>query len=118
MNDLLRGLNPRQRQAVLHESGPLLLLAGAGSGKTRTLTHRVGWLIRQGGVEPWRIFAVTFTNKAASEMKERLRRLLDNAELHPAPRDRRTGVFLLLHHLRRSGPGAPAEDRPQGPGHR
>jgi len=74
--DLLSALNPVQQQAVLHGDGPLLILAGAGSGKTRTLTHRVAHVIGERDVLPWRILAVTFTNKAAAEMRERLEALL------------------------------------------
>lgn len=75
--DIVSGLNPAQQEAVIHDDGPLLILAGAGSGKTKALTHRIAYLIAKKDVWPNRILAVTFTNKAAREMRERLAVLLN-----------------------------------------
>jgi len=83
MEQALASLNEEQRKAVTHKGGPLLVLAGAGSGKTRVLTMRLAWLVKVLKIEPWRLLAVTFTNKAAGEMRERTRAMLDDAGATP-----------------------------------
>src|SRR3712207_7170342 len=76
LDRMLAGLNGPQRDAVVHEGGPLLIVAGAGSGKTRVLTHRIAYLLGARGVQPGEILAITFTNKRSDEMKERVAALV------------------------------------------
>lgn len=96
---ILEGLNPEQEEAVKHFKGPLLILAGAGSGKTRVLTHRIAYLINEYRVNPWNILALTFTNKAAGEMRERV----DNIVSVKNPQDIWVSTFhsLCVRILRR-----------------
>src|SRR5436305_8100960 len=89
LDTLLEGLNDPQRQAVTHGAGPLLILAGAGSGKTRVLTHRIAFLVGIGEVEADQLLSITFTNKAAQEMRERVELLLGR---------RTRGMWVMTFH--------------------
>ena len=108
VDPILDPLNDEQRRAVTHLGGPLLILAGAGSGKTRVLTHRVAWLVREGHVAPDRVLAVTFTNKAAKEMRGRLGRLLGK---DPGEQGMWVGTFhaTCARMLRRDAPAVGLE---------
>ncbi len=97
-------LNTEQKEAVCHVDGPLLLLAGAGSGKTRTLTHRIAYLIDEMGVNPWNILAITFTNKAAGEMRERVDQIVGfGADQIWVSTFHSTCVRILRRHIDRIG---------------
>src|SRR5512136_22624 len=94
--DTLAGLNPEQRQAVLHLDTPLLIVAGAGSGKTRVITHKIAHLVQEQGLAPGQVLAVTFTNKAAGEMKVRIEALTGiRASLFPISTFHALGLRIL-----------------------
>ena len=112
--DFLNGLNAQQREAVAHTEGPLLILAGAGSGKTRVITHRIAHIITSRRVPPTAVLAVTFTNKAANEMRERVNALLADLSLDSSP-NVSTFHSFCVRLLRRDGDPADSASAPVSP---
>jgi len=101
--EILKALNPRQSEAVRHQGSPLLILAGAGSGKTRVITTKIAWLVSEGLYSPYEILAVTLTNKAAGEMNERVRRMIPEASAVLIRTFHSFGAWLLRRHAEAAG---------------
>ena len=96
MEDLLQRLNPAQRQAVTETEGFIRVIAGAGSGKTRALSHRFAYLVEELGILPGNILCVTFTNKSANEMRQRIHQLTEHLKVHIHDNHSRRGLYKMI----------------------
>ncbi|MBQ9201453.1 MAG: UvrD-helicase domain-containing protein [Bacteroidales bacterium] len=109
MNQIIDNLNDAQKQAVMYNEGPSLIIAGAGSGKTRVLTSKVAWLLKEQGLNPWNIMALTFTNKAAREMKERVATMVDASSASRLWMGTFHSIFLRILRMESAAIGFPAD---------